>query len=85
MQTRQPMLDHEHHLHLMNERAGHAHSLNCWCEPTYFWMRDNSGDWMLVVEHVDTTDTPHPDVIRNREISPDWVTSTLETLFTKGD
>ena len=58
----------------------HVESIDCWCEPHYFWMADKKGAWVLVIEHEDETPRAHADVIQERTAKEDWVTVLLEGI-----
>ena len=72
------MKAHNPEQHICDPKAGHEHSINCWCEPSrVYWMKDYLDHEILVVEHNDEAKTPHVEVIKARTHTPDWITMVL--------
>ncbi len=65
--------------HIMSS-FGHVHDVRCWCEPRYYYMRDNDGNRVLVVEHNDEVLEPHDAVLAKRGQERDWITILLEGI-----
>ena len=72
-------------IHAFTAEAGHILSTDCWCEPvqiTVSKLKDGVTP-CLIVEHDDSTDAHHLDVLRERRALPDWVTRLLDDPTTK--
>lgn len=65
--------------HVIGDQPGHIQSVDCWCEPTYYWMIGKSNTRIRVVEH-DMTCIAREAIIAKRTASPDWVTLVLESV-----
>ncbi len=69
--------------------SGHVHSVDCWCEPQGYWMRDAAGDPLFVIEHNDLHDENDAEgMIHKRSTvlnmrshdASDWVTRILDRV-----
>jgi len=77
---RHPDDDERMEAHLMNE-TGHITDIHCWCEPIYYWITDEDGGPVLVVEHDDDNEElSHRAVLDKREVEQDWITRLFNTL-----